>query len=395
MKIAIITNYYYPVNRGGAEICVQQIAEYLSNQGHDVFVLTFGSQALKKNEIINNVNIHRFNNFNIYHLFDANRINCKFIKFIWHLIDICNPISFFAVSSFLKKNKIQILNTHNIQGFSVSVWFAAKLYHIKIIHTIRDLYLLCPKTTMFNDNRICGKSCFTCAILSFPKKLIANKVDGVIAVSNFILDKHFKNDCFINKSHITIYNPIIPNSLAPNFKGNIKFIFLFLGRISYEKGVHILVEAFKQLDIENTELWICGRMENKNYFDDLAIDLDQRISYKGFVSAEQIIPMCNCLVVPSLLEESFGRTVVEAMSHNKYVIGCDLGGVKEILVNFNNTFMFASGDVADLNKNMKSVMQSFMKGVQPEYDVKSFYIENISIRYIEYFKSFITPNEKI
>ena len=76
MKIAVVSNYYPPNAKGGAEIVASRIADELSRRGHVIFVLTRGTYTGFP--------------FNI-----SNHEKLPFLlKLIWHTLDLCNPVSY-------------------------------------------------------------------------------------------------------------------------------------------------------------------------------------------------------------------------------------------------------------------------------------------------------------
>lgn len=103
--------------------------------------------------------------------------------------------------------------------------------------------------------------------------------------------------------------------------------FLFVGVLRYYKGLHILLEAMRQLD---REVVIAGEGPERSALETLAQTLPPgRVRFLGQVSdAEKMALIQNCcaLVLPShLRSEAFGMVLVEAMMCSRPVISCEIG----------------------------------------------------------------------
>jgi len=113
-------------------------------------------------------------------------------------------------------------------------------------------------------------------------------------------------------------------------------IVLFVGRLVYEKGIHVLVNAFaKVLEKANAKLVIVGNGYMKEQLSSLVNNrgLSHKVMFTGFVDDETLrkLQMCaNVSVVPSLFEP-FGIVALEAMAARSPVVVSDTGGLSEIV----------------------------------------------------------------
>jgi glycosyltransferase involved in cell wall biosynthesis len=108
--------------------------------------------------------------------------------------------------------------------------------------------------------------------------------------------------------------------------------FLFLGRLSAYKGIELLLDAWRRADVD-AELRIVG---DGDMADDVAAAAaaDPRITWLGQVAPDRIgeqIATARVVVVPSVLDEAFGRTAAEALAHGRPVITTGAGGLAEIV----------------------------------------------------------------
>jgi len=113
-------------------------------------------------------------------------------------------------------------------------------------------------------------------------------------------------------------------------------IILFVGRLVYEKGIHVLVNAIpKVLEKANAKLVIVGNGYMKDQLSGLVgrIGLGHKVMFTGFLDDDTLrkLQMCaDVSVVPSLFEP-FGIVALEAMAAKSPVVVSDTGGLSEIV----------------------------------------------------------------
>jgi glycosyltransferase involved in cell wall biosynthesis len=113
--------------------------------------------------------------------------------------------------------------------------------------------------------------------------------------------------------------------------------FVYVGRISHAKGLHVLMKAFSGLTNPHWELHIVGEPGNKyerRYFAGVRrIPVDwSKVMLHGWVNREhvsQLVAQSDVLVFPSLLLESFGLVVAEARSLGRPTIATRCGGPED------------------------------------------------------------------
>ncbi len=191
---------------------------------------------------------------------------------------------------------------------------------------------------------------------SMPKDIdrkAALRIDKLIAVSKYI-----QND-FITRSGIgknkcrVLYNCLFTSCDKPhdidikNLKkkygiGENEFVYLYVGRINYEKGVHILAKAFSHLKAKNARLVICGgtwgtEFTSNRYLEKVKQVLGDRLKdtiFTGYIPGEEIgtyYAVCDAVVIPSVCKEAFGMVMLESAMRKKAVIATKSGGMREIL----------------------------------------------------------------
>ena len=138
-------------------------------------------------------------------------------------------------------------------------------------------------------------------------------------------------------------------------------VILYAGRIIKEKGIDVLVESFKRFaaDRQDAVLLIGSPPQSIKGSDEAYVALLKRALEKEKVvwvrDCVDVIPLyeaADCVVVPSVWDEAFGRVVVEAMACERPVLASDVGGIPEILGSEWPSFLFAKGDVDGLHEKL-------------------------------------------
>lgn len=133
---------------------------------------------------------------------------------------------------------------------------------------------------------------------------------------------------------------------------------LSVGRLLPVKGVHHLVEAYRQIET-NKELVIVGDGDI-HYIDKLRkmADSDWRVRFLGFKTGKELDQLfANAyLLVQASESEGLPLTVLEAMSFGVATLVSDIGGNKEAI--HETGFTFKSEDVSDLRKKIKRLLRN-------------------------------------
>jgi 1,4-alpha-glucan branching enzyme len=128
-------------------------------------------------------------------------------------------------------------------------------------------------------------------------------------------------------------NPLLSIALFSGDEQN--RIIAFLGRLVYEKGVHILIAAMRLVLKRHPEakLIIAGTGPELEALERLAAPLGDRVSFTGFLDEAdktQLLLSAELCVIPSIYEP-FGLVALEAMASGTPLIVSDTGGLAEIV----------------------------------------------------------------
>ncbi|HSZ24904.1 MAG TPA: glycosyltransferase, partial [Cytophagaceae bacterium] len=260
----------------------------------------------------------------------------------------------------LRAEKYDIMHVQNFFPlFSPSIFYAAQKAGVKVVMSIRNYRLICPNGLMYVKDNICfdcvgkqipypgvlkkcyrdsyGTSGVTATMLSIHNVLNTwkNKIDGFICISEFVKEQLISGGFEANQLHVK-YNFVsteIPANVEP------EDYYIYVGRLSTEKGIDVLLNTFQ---LNKKKLIIIGDGPFKKDVE-VVTKQNENISYLGKLPLNETykkIANAKALIFPSKWHEPFGRTIVESFAHGTPVIGSALGGIKELIKNGSNGFLF-------------------------------------------------------
>lgn len=331
-KILIINTLYFPDIGGGAELRIKERAEGLKKLGHDVVVLTTTDKSGLSIDYVDSVKIYRAEIKNIYWQFSREPHNIL-KRLLWHYKDRNNTKMSEYVSKVIDIEKPDVVVCHNLSGWSISVWDIIKQRNLPIIQFLHDYYLLCPSSTMFNEDNPTKERSIISKFFrwGFAKK--TNSVDVVVGVSQFIVDKFIGYGYFENSRKIVSYNQrnIDNNKTIVEWDGLRTLNIGFIGTLCNAKGIKILIQAFIKTSI-NAQLLIAG-IGSQNYTSELKkiAENDSRIIFLGFIKPSDFYQQIDLLIIPSLWHDTLPGVAIESCAYNVPMISSNMGGLPEVV----------------------------------------------------------------
>jgi glycosyltransferase involved in cell wall biosynthesis len=278
-------------------------------------------------------------------------------------------ISYFRVKKILKKEKPDLVITHNLKGIGYLIPGLIKWLGVAHHHYLHDIQLIYPSGLLYYGE----EKKLNSAPARIYQRICAwlfSSPDRVISPTNWLMDLHITRG-FFKKSEISINDPspegeklriknYPPETLRVSLRaGELKiknagkaFKFLFVGQLEKHKGVDILIQAFNILK-GNLELVIIGDGSLLTGLKE-KFGNDSRIKFLGRKSPEEvekIMSESDCLIVPSLCWENAPAVIYEAYQAGLPVIASRIGGIPEIIKKLGGE-LFEPGNITELEKLM-------------------------------------------
>lgn len=344
MRILLLNTLFAPHVGGGAEVMVMEQARGLQAAGHVVAVATLGPDPGTRQERVEGIPVYRVGQRNRYFHFGPHRPSAM-ARLLWHWRDRDNPAVEAPLREVLRDFRPDVASCHNLAGWSIAAWRAIRGEGIPIAQVLHDQYLLCAKSTMFRNNRICPRQCLDCRMLRSRHRQASSQVDAVVGVSRFILARLLDNGYFrdvpIRETILNARSSGLPRpERTPPRPEDRAIRFGFIGTLAPNKGIERLLAAFGNAALPHAELLIAGR-GNAEYERALkTAHAGASIKFVGYAKPEDFFPRIDATVVPSLWDDTLPGVVFESLGFGVPVIGSRRGGIPEMIDDGRNGFLF-------------------------------------------------------
>lgn len=305
-----------PARFGGAERVVGSFGEQLERAGFGVH-----NRGLKvRHEDGSAVPIP-----NVYWPFDGRRRGAA-RRLVWHAIDALTLSARAAVERLVDDVEPDVIITHNLRGWGLAPWVVAERRRIPLVHVIHDYGLLCNSSTLWHDGSACENTCAPCRLRA--RSAIRRWPGGqLIGVSAAVLAEHRSRG--FDTSGSAVVHPVMA-AQEPVVSGRARTngpptVFGYLGRLSAEKGVDLLLDAIKGT---GKQLVVAGDGETSEV-QRLKMRAPGQVHWRGWMQPGPFFDAIDVLVVPSGWREPFGLVVVEAAQAGVPVLLSDQPGLIE------------------------------------------------------------------
>jgi glycosyltransferase involved in cell wall biosynthesis len=364
MKILFIHNQY--TQRGGEDVALDLETKLLQEKGHDIKKLVFTNDSIAGGAV--------------------SKIRSAFNA-------VYNFNAFKETEKLIKDFKPDIIHVHNLFFVaSPSVLFAAAKFKIPVVLTIHNYRLVCANALLLRDGQVCelcigktlpldgikykcyhnssAQSALVTTITSFHKlvKTWQQKVSAYIVLTNFAKAKLTSSSLQIDENKLIVK----PNFIEDPGSGTWprEDYFVFVGRISEEKGIHILLEAFANLPAQ--KIFIIGDGPQKQLLQQQYLS-HSNISFEGSLDKPAVLSILQkskALIFPSIWYEGLPFTIVEAFATGTPVIASKLGAMTDLVTHGYNGFHFTAGSV----KALQEAIESFDSSEQLYLNARETYI---------------------
>ncbi len=333
MKIAMIGHKAIPSTRGGIETVLTNLCPLLVKKGNEVVCYNRSSDQIET-EFLPEIVDHTYQGVRLK---KAYTIKAR---------GIAAMLSSFTAAIACAFSNYEIVHFH-AEG-PCAAMFIPKLFGKKCIATVHGL----------DWQREKWGSGFASKYIKFGEKMLVKHADAVIVLSESAKTYFWKT---YGRKTVLIPNGISEPKLLPADKITKRFgltkdsYICMISRLTEEKGVHYLIEAYKGLQTEK-KLVICGDTSDT---DDYVASLkemakgNENIIFTGFLSGDTLAEMYSnayAVCLPSNIE-GMSLSLLEALSYGNAVICSDIP--ENTSVCEQHAVTFQKGNVDDLRKKLK------------------------------------------
>ena len=343
MKICLVHNSYE--QRGGEDVVFEQEMANLKRHGHEVIVYHHSNTEIKSHSPLAQISLAK--------------------NSVW------SGDSRKEFSDLLDKHAPDLVHVHNtFFVISPSIYSACRERGIPVVQTLHNFRLICPAYTFYRNGSIC-EECLTGSLWNSVRHGCYRESRVMTATLATILSWHRlmhtwedSIDCYIALTEFSRekfiaagFNPakivVKPNFVDcdPGPKSETGDFALYAGRLTPEKGLQTLLDAWQQLPA-GWQLQVIGDGPEKTQLENLIRSRNVvNIKFRGSLSRPETIALvkqARFLVVPSLWYEGFPMVIAEAMACGTPVVCSQLGAMEEIVAHRRTGLHFIPGDVEDL-----------------------------------------------
>jgi glycosyltransferase involved in cell wall biosynthesis len=274
----------------------------------------------------------------------------------------------------LDEAKPDVVHAHNIyHQLSPSILAAARKRKVPVVMTLHDYHLVSPNYGMFDGGKIVepdaahpywdtfrralvGGSSAKSALSAFEGWL-HRAVGAYDHVAKFVVPSAFARDMMLRYGVEEGRLEVVPHFIdlegrAPRYESEARVV--FVGRLSAEKGVDVLMRAMK--DVRGLTCAIVGDGPEKARLVALAEELGlENVETLGALYGADLdreIARAKAVVVPSRSYETFGLTALEAYAWGKPVVAARIGALPEVVREGKTGLLFEPGNAEDLAEKL-------------------------------------------
>ena len=277
------------------------------------------------------------------------------------------------VASFLKNNKVQVINLQATSFFDIKRFFKLRkiLNDMKpdILHSwqFQAIYwgvLLRKKDSFFHISSIRGIGRRFTRLSFIILKILEKRIDS-FAVNSQFLKRHLQK--FLIKKPIEVIKNSTKIEKLSKKSGKLKRV-LYLGRRTKKKGLDTLIKAFLQCQDLDMKLDLVGRATS--YEEKLKrlikryklnnVSIKEPITYH---KVPKFIQGYDLLILPSLAE-GLSNVICQAISCKVLVLASDIPSNQELIKDSETGFLFETNNVSSLVCKLRFIAKNY-SSLQP------------------------------
>ena len=286
------------------------------------------------------------------------------------------PATLWSHSSYRKlRQKIgqfqpHVVHVHNtFPLFSPSIFWAASRAGVPVVYTLHNFRSACANAVLFRAERPCEDcvggvgwsglrhKCYSNSLLRTAAVTAmntlhrfigtyANKIDAYVALNSFSQDVFVRSG--LPSQKVIVKANFVPESTLRHSTRSPQIV--FVGSMMRHKGIHLLLEAWKRVNVPEANLLLLGdgpeRSELQKHFNDVP-----SVSWAGSLSHQEVLQrICRsrALVLPTLVYENCPMVLLEAFAEGTPVIVPDLPSMKTFVNHDREGLLYRAGDISSL-----------------------------------------------
>ncbi len=361
LRIAFVNTLYPPHGGAGAEGTLRMLARQLAARGHDCTIVTLTPERRASVSEVDGIAVHYLPLANVYWPHGERRP--RTLRPVFQALDAFNPVMGHRLARTLRALAPDVVNCHNLQGFSVAAWRACARLGIPVVQTLHDYYTACPRSAMWRVGRgNCAVPCPECRAFAAPRRALSHVPRAVTCVSHRVMRRLDAAGVFAGaRERGQIVRIIRGNNaeaalppLQPARPGG-PLRLGFMGRLDPSKGVEILLDAMALLPPGTATLRIAGRGPAA-YQQALRARAGAGVQFLGHVPPAAFFPETDLLVIPSVWEDPFPRVFHEALAYGVPSLTTPLGGLPEVIEPGRTGLVAAAADAGSLHRSLVGVL---------------------------------------
>jgi len=323
------------VEFGGLEVVVKGLIEHIDRETFDITPIIFTANRQKERTLVSELQESGRRYYNI--IVDAERV--KYMNPIKNIRQVYN---------IFREHQFDLIHTHGYRA-DVLGFMAASPLRVPLVATCHGF--------IRNDKKL--------LFYTYLDKIILKRFNRVIAVSSEIATTLIKGG--IKERNISI----VPNAVDLNHdKNGIKecrsmtrastgwyenhFVLGYIGRLSEEKGVRVLLEAVSSIVLAGVpvQVAIIGEGSQRACLESMSRThgMENVVKFLGFQrNIQSWLPSFDAFILPSLTEGT-PMAMLEAMLYGLPVVATAVGGIPDIIKSGRNGILVRPGNARDISE---------------------------------------------
>ncbi len=303
-------------------------------------------------------------------------------KFLMFVNTVWNRAAYRSVRERICTLRPDVVHCHNtFPSLSPSVYYAAADEGVPVVQTLHNYRVGCLNGFLFREGGVCERCVGRipwrgCALRCYRNSFAASSAVGTMLMFHRMIGTFSKRvsayialteagrrkfiDLGIPAGKIHVKPNVVPGAAMKIPFAERSNVVLCVSRLSPEKGVHVLIEGWRNFVADRgfvvsgsdmPKLKIVGSGPEEASLRELARGI-AGVEFAGQVPHDELlgeISRCKAVIQPSICYETFGLAVVEAASAGVPAIVADIGGLSSLVENGVSGILFEAGNTSGLS----------------------------------------------